>query len=67
MPNLVWNEVVKELDYTGFQIASRAGFELLIRGLSRGLSDVFPVDILYSLWKNKEGQVFASYWLVLYC
>jgi len=49
--------VVKELDYTGFQISSRPGFELLIRGLYRGLSDVFPVDVLYSLWKNKEGQV----------
>jgi len=60
-PNLAWNEVVKELDYTGFQIASRVGFELLIRGLSRGLQDVvFPIEVLYSLWKNKEGQVSAS-------
>ena len=59
-PNIAWNEVVKELDYTGFQIASRAGFELLIHGLFRGLSDPFPVDVLYSLWKNKEGQVTAG-------
>ena len=56
-PNLAWNEVVKELDYTGFQIVSRAGFELLIHGLFRGLSDAFPVEVLYTLWKNKEGQV----------
>ena len=62
----MWNEVVKELDYTGFQIVSRAGFELLIRGLSRGLSEAFPVEVLYSLWKNKEGQVVASFCAVLY-
>ena len=57
---------MKELDYTGFQIASRAGFELLIHGLFRGLSDVFPVEVLYSLWKNKEGQVTVVHCAVLY-
>jgi len=53
---------VKELDYTGFQIASRAGFELLIHGLFRGLADVFPVEVLYGLWKNKEGQVIVQFY-----
>ena len=59
-PSISWSEVTRELDHPGFQITSRQGFELLIRGLRRGLAnEVFPIDMLYSPWKNKEGQVFS--------
>lgn len=60
----MWSEVVRELDHPGFQITSRAGFELLIRGLMRGLgTESFPVDVLFTLWKNKEGQVSMGFFL----
>lgn len=57
-PSISWTDVVRELDHPGFLISSRQGFELLIRGLFRGLGgESFPIDVLYTLWNNKEGQV----------
>ena len=53
-----WSEVVRELDHPDFVVLSRPGFELLVRGLFRGLgTEAFPIDSLFAMWKNREGQV----------
>lgn len=69
VPNLSWPEVVKELDHPGFIVYGKQGLELLMQALFLGLgeTDNFPVDVLYVLWKNKDGQVKTLSDVHLYC
>lgn len=56
-PHLIWRDVVAELDHQGFIIQTKAGLRLIIQALFRGISDAFPIDLIYKPWKNTEGQV----------
>lgn len=56
-PSLNWRDVVKHMDHPGFYVANRAGLVLLTRALKRALHDNFPVDDLYRMWSNTEGQM----------
>ena len=63
-----WAEVVGLLDGSPLQWSSRdsgsnevrAGFELLLRALRRGLGrqrESFPVEAIYKKWRQLEGQL----------
>lgn len=57
-PHINFKEVVFELDHQGFYIGESQGLRLVKTALIRGLQqDVFPVEALYRVWKNFEGQV----------
>lgn len=56
-PNLNWKEVVYNLDHSGFMVKDRMGLILLTKALKMGLGhEMFPVDLLFRLWQNTEGQ-----------
>ena len=52
-----WRDVVSELDHPQFIINNKGGLRLLMQAIFRGLQDIFPIDLLYRVWKNTEGQV----------
>lgn len=60
-PTLSWISVVQALDYPEFFIPDVNGFELLVRGIKRGLDIVgghFPLDlVLGDIWRNPAGQI----------
>lgn len=63
MPNLLWNDVVTQLDHPDFIVKDRIGLNLLMSALQMGWQsqgfhhELFPVEFLYRrLWKNTEGQ-----------
>eukprot|EP00057_Strongylocentrotus_purpuratus_P004942 XP_003729814.2 PREDICTED: CCR4-NOT transcription complex subunit 1-like [Strongylocentrotus purpuratus] len=57
-PHINFKEVVFELDHQGFYIGESQGLRLVKTALIRGLQqDVFPVEALYRVWKNFEGQL----------
>ena len=60
-PGVQWTEVVKELDYAGFVVSSKAALSTLVQALHAGLGAAFPIGHLYSVWRNKEGQVSHLY------
>ena len=59
VPSFPWKDIIKELDHPGFHVSNKSGFENLVKGLFL-VVDSFPIDFLYSPWKNKEGQVFIN-------
>lgn len=57
-PKLNWKEVVYGLDHSGFILKDRLGLKLLTQALQLGLGhEPFPVELLFRLWKNNEGQL----------
>jgi len=52
-----WSDIVKELDHPGFQITTKAGLSTLIQGIVAFPGNAFQITHLYTLWRNKEGQV----------
>ncbi|XP_026284061.1 CCR4-NOT transcription complex subunit 1 [Frankliniella occidentalis] len=63
VPNIVWNDVVTQLDHPDFIIKDRMGLNLLTSALLMGWQsqgshhELFPVDFLYRrVWRNTEGQ-----------
>ncbi|CAH0762465.1 unnamed protein product [Bemisia tabaci] len=61
-PNLLWPEVIRELDYPDFLIKDRRGLSLIITALRLGLQsqgfplERFPVELFYRPWKYAECQ-----------
>ncbi|XP_064610278.1 CCR4-NOT transcription complex subunit 1-like isoform X2 [Liolophura sinensis] len=56
-PHLNWRDVVSELDHASFFVDSKRGLSIIVRGLIKGLTEVFPVELIYRQWKNTEGQL----------
>ena len=57
-PHISFREVVFELDHPGFYIGDTQGLRLVKTALVRGLQqELFPIEALYRIWKNYEGQV----------
>nr|CAD7424776.1 unnamed protein product [Timema monikensis] len=62
VPNLVWNDVVLELDHPEFILKDRSSLNLLMSALRLGFQgqgfhpEMFPVDLIYRHWKTVEGQ-----------
>ena len=38
-------------------INNKGGLRLLMQALFRGLQEIIPIELLYRVWKNSEGQV----------
>ncbi|KAK2193621.1 hypothetical protein NP493_11g11020 [Ridgeia piscesae] len=57
IPHMKWRDVVSELDHPQFIINNKGGLRLLMQAIFRGLQDIFPIDLLYRVWKNTEGQL----------
>lgn len=57
MPNFAWKEVVREFDYPEFFLKDKMSLRLVVQAVKKVLKDPFPVDYLYRIWKNTEGQV----------
>lgn len=57
VPNLSWKEVVKELDNPDFFLKDKMSLKLLIQALKKVIKDQFPIDLIYRVWKNPEGQL----------
>ncbi|KAK3085676.1 hypothetical protein FSP39_006989 [Pinctada imbricata] len=56
-PHLNWRDVVSHLDHQNFLVLNKRGLRVLISGLNRGLQEIFPVECIYRVWKNTEGQL----------
>ncbi|XP_072169675.1 CCR4-NOT transcription complex subunit 1-like [Diadema setosum] len=57
-PHINFREVVFDLDHQGFFISDTQGLRLVKMALLRGLQqEPFPVEVLYRVWKNYEGQL----------
>lgn len=56
VPNFAWKEVVKEFDYPEFFLKDKMSLRLIVQALKKVLKDPFPIDYLYRIWKNTEGQ-----------
>ncbi|KAJ9577751.1 hypothetical protein L9F63_005671, partial [Diploptera punctata] len=62
VPNLVWKDVIVELDHPEFVVKDRQGLNVLFTGLRLGLQnqvfhpEMFPVDCIYRHWKSAESQ-----------
>jgi len=55
-----WKEVTVELDHPGFLVRDRTSLGIVITALQCGLQSIgagFPVEVLYRLWNNAEGQL----------
>ncbi len=57
VPNLSWKDVVRDLDHPEFFIKDKMALKFLVQALKKGLKDSFPVEYLYRVWKNPEGQL----------
>ncbi|CAF0914580.1 unnamed protein product [Brachionus calyciflorus] len=57
VPNINWKDVVKELDNPDFFLKDKISLKLLIQSLKKVLKDPFPIDLVYRVWKNQEGQL----------
>lgn len=57
VPQLSWKEVIKELDNPEFFIKDKSSLRLLVQALKKVLKEPFPIDYLYRVWKNIEGQI----------
>lgn len=55
-PAAAWRDMVKELDHQGFYVSNKLGLDNLFKGIYKCV-DTFPIDFLYSQWKNKDGQM----------
>eukprot|EP01117_Protostelium_nocturnum_P004885 TRINITY_DN1770_c0_g1_i1.p1 TRINITY_DN1770_c0_g1~~TRINITY_DN1770_c0_g1_i1.p1 ORF type:complete len:1948 (-),score=339.96 TRINITY_DN1770_c0_g1_i1:159-6002(-) len=56
-PELNWPEIIRNLDFSGFQIPDAKGFALLMAIYKRGSKEPFPLEHLFSEWKNTSGQL----------
>eukprot|EP00668_Euglena_longa_P016523 GGOE01020788.1.p1 GENE.GGOE01020788.1~~GGOE01020788.1.p1 ORF type:complete len:2385 (+),score=619.83 GGOE01020788.1:748-7155(+) len=52
-----WKEVIRHLDYPGFQITQQRGLALILTLYKRATGEPMPVDPLFGLWKNRAGQL----------
>lgn len=57
VPSISWKDVIKELDNPDFFLKDKTSFRLLIQCLKKVLKDTFPIDLVYRVWKNPEGQL----------
>ena len=58
-PHLNFREVIFEMDHPGFLLKDAQGLRIVKSAFLRVLQDVFPVEVLYRVWKNTEGQVMS--------
>jgi len=56
-PKIDFKNVVKELDHAEFIIRDRVALKLIVQTIKRVLRDQFPIEHIYRVWKNTEGQV----------
>lgn len=63
-PKLDWKLVVKEFDHAEFIIRDRVALKLVVQAIKRVLRDPFPIEHIYRTWKNSEGQVRFSTFVV---
>jgi CCR4-NOT transcription complex subunit 1 len=56
-PHLNWQEVMVSLDHPGFVVKDVDGLRVILSVYRRATSDLFPVQILYRVWNNMEGQL----------
>ncbi|XP_033113474.1 CCR4-NOT transcription complex subunit 1-like isoform X3 [Anneissia japonica] len=56
-PHINFRDVILALDHPGFILKDVQGLRLLKQALLRGLQDMFPIEVLYRIWKNTEGQL----------
>lgn len=57
VPNLIWREVMLELDYPGFFLPSPEALSLIMTTHRMVSRDPFPLEVLYLGWDNPKGQV----------
>lgn len=57
VPSLSWKDVIRDLDNPDFFIKDKSSLRLLVQALKKVLKEPFPIDYLYRVWKNTEGQV----------
>ncbi|XP_071959089.1 CCR4-NOT transcription complex subunit 1-like isoform X2 [Antedon mediterranea] len=56
-PHINFHDVINGLDYPGFIVKDVQCLRLLKVALLRGLQEMFPIEVLYRVWKNTEGQL----------
>ena len=56
-PNLNWKDVVKEFDHPEFFIRDKFSLRQIMQALKKVHKDTFPIEYIYRVWKNPEGQV----------
>lgn len=57
-PLLNWRKVAELLDHDEFLVPDYPAFEILVRCLSKGLQDPYPLETLIGkIWNNIEGQL----------
>ena len=59
-PHLHFRDVIHEMDHPGFLLKDVQGLRIVKNAFLRGLLDVFPVEVLYRVWKSTDGQVMPS-------
>jgi hypothetical protein len=54
---LNWKDVVREFDHPEFFVRDKYSLKQLVQALKKVLKDTFPIEHIYRVWKNPEGQV----------
>eukprot|EP00794_Sanderia_malayensis_P019065 gene19065-20980_t len=57
VPNLVWRQVIFELDHPGFVIKKSEAIRLIVLAYLHATSEIFPVDAIYKTWNYTQGQL----------
>ncbi len=57
MPTFQWKEIVKEFDYPEFILKDKIALRIIVLAIKRTIREQFPIEHLYRVWKNTEGQV----------
>jgi len=57
VPNLIWRDVILELDYPGFFLPSPEALGLIMSVYRVASRDPFPMESLYLGWECPKGQV----------
>ena len=56
-PALNWKDVVREFDHPEFFVRDKFSLKQIMQALKKVLKDTFPIEHIYRVWKNPEGQV----------
>jgi len=57
VPNLIWRDVILELDYPGFFLPSPEALGLIMSVYRVASRDPFPMESLYLGWECPKGQL----------
>lgn len=56
-PHINFHVVAIELDHQGFIVKDDKALQIVKNAIVRGTQAEFPVEILYKVWTNKDGQI----------